>query len=571
MLNFRVVRNRAAREEYIETSLAGKLLLTIPQLNKGTAFSEEERHTFGLLGKLPAYVETLDEQVARAYLQFQSYTTDRQKNIYLNSLHDKNHVLFYKLLSQHLTEMMPIIYTPIVGVAVKEFSREFRQARGLYIAHTYRDEIESILDNRSHPEVDLIVVTDGESVLGIGDQGIGAIDIPIAKLMVYTLCAGINPLRTLPIMLDVGTNNQTLLDDPLYLGLRHPRIHGEDYDDFMEKFINAVKRKFPRAFLHYEDFGRNNAYRNLERFRDQICSFNDDIQGTGVVTLAALLAAVKATNSRLSDQRIIIYGAGAAGTGIAEQICAAMKLEGLTEEEARKRFWLLDRNGLLLEDSATLIKAQTPFARSRTEIANWKKEANGTASLLEVIKEIHPTVLIGCSTKGGAFDKTIVQTMAQHVEHPIIFPLSNPTENAEAHPADLLEWTDGKALIATGSPFGTINYRGREVVIAQCNNALAFPGLGLGVLAIQASRVSDEMLWIACQTLANHAPVLQDKHSPLLPSMADARAVAREIGIAVVIQAQREALAQVNDNGDVAELIDYLMWTPRYLPFKKIE
>lgn len=569
MLDFKFIHDRKSGEESIQTSLQGKLLLATPQLNKGTAFTEEERYEFGLLGKLPAYVETLEQQVERAYLQYQRYADNLQKNIYLNNLHDKNQVLFYKLVSEHLTEMMPVIYTPTVGEAVKKFSCEFRQARGLYIAHTYQDQIETILDNRSHPEIDLIVVTDGEGVLGIGDQGIGAMGIPIAKLMVYTLCAGINPLRTLPIMLDVGTNNQELLVDPFYLGLRHERLAGAQYDNFMDKFVAAVKRKFPTAFLHYEDFGRDNARRNLDRFRDQICSFNDDIQGTGVVTLAALLAAVKVTGTKLRDQRIIIFGAGTAGTGIADQICAAMMLEGLSEEEARRCFWLFDRRGLLSQKMQNLMPAQLPYARSEAEIAEWQTNDSGYVGLLEAVRQIQPTVLVGCSAVGGAFNQEVVQTMAKHVSQPIIFPLSNPTERSEAQPVDLIKWTEGKALVATGSPFAPVDYRGRKIHIAQCNNALAFPGIGLGILAVKASYCSEAMLWAACETLANHSPALRDDQAPLLPHISDARVIARHIANAVAIQAQREAVAQVNDNSGITDLIDHLMWHPHYVPMKR--
>lgn len=570
MLDFKIVKDKKKQEEWIETSLTGKLLLTIPQLNKGTSFSEEERHLFGLIGKLPAQVETLQEQVNRAYFQYQAYAdSPLQQNIYLNNLHDKNQVLFYKLISEHLEEMLPLIYTPIVGTAVKQYSREFRQARGLYIAYKYEDQIDEILDNRSHPEIDLIVVTDGEGILGIGDQGIGGMDIPIAKLMVYTLCAGINPLRTLPIMLDVGTNNKELLADPLYLGLRQNRISGKEYDKFIGKFVDAIKRKFPGVFLHWEDFGRDNARRILDHYRDEVCSFNDDIQGTAVVALAALLAAIKVNGSALNDQRIVIFGAGSAGTGIADQIYRALRRKGVDEKEARKKFWLIDRPGLLLKSHSHLTAEQLHYAREESEIAHWEKASERGIDLLQVIKQVKPTILIGCSAQRGAFHETVVREMAHHCQRPIIFPLSNPTDYAEANPADLLTWTEGRALIATGSPFPEACFKGQTFKIPQCNNALAFPGIGLGVLAAKAKYLSEGMLWAACMTLSEFAPALKDPTAPVLPVVTDAREVARTIAIAVANQAKEEGLAQISDQQSVEELIDHMTWTPKYIPLRK--
>lgn len=569
MLDFKFMKDPKTQEEWIETSLEGKLLLSIPQLNKGTAFTENERHAFGLLGKLPAQVEVLEEQVNRAYLQFKAYyDSPLQQHIYLNNLHDKNQVLFYKLVSDHLAEMLPLIYTPIVGTAVKEYSREFRQARGLYIAYKYRDRIAEILDNRSHPEIDLIVITDAEGILGIGDQGVGGMDIPIAKLMVYTLCAGVNPLRTLPILLDVGTNNQKLLDDPLYLGLRHQRITGKEYDDFIENVITGIKRKFPNVFLQWEDFGRNNARRNLERYREKICSFNDDIQGTAVVTVAALLAAVKANQSTLKDQRIVIFGAGTAGTGIADQIVFAMQKEGLARKEAYDRFWLLDRDGLIIEDQPNHMPAQIPYARKRQEIDDLQF-AKGPIDLLQTIKKVQPTILIGCSAQPNTFTKAIISEMLHYTARPIIFPLSNPTECAEATPKDLIHWSKNTALIATGSPFDSVEFQDKLISITQCNNALAFPGLGLGVIAVKAKRISDDMLWAAIKVLADHAPVLKDPKGSILPPITDARMIARKIAIAVATQAYTEGLAQISSEQEIATLIDNIIWSPKYIPLRK--
>lgn len=570
MLDFKLIKDKATGEEWIETSTAGKSLLTIPQLNKGTAFTEEERHLFGLLGKLPPHLETLEEQVQRAYQQYQAYANDTlQKHIYLNNLHDKNQVLFYKLVSTHLTEMMPLIYTPVVGTAVKEFSREYRQPRGLYLAYPYRDHIETMLDNRSNPEIDLIVVTDGEGVLGIGDQGVGAMDIPIAKLMVYTLCGGIDPTRTLPIQLDVGTNNVKLLSDPFYLGWRHPRIDGQEYEDFIEQFITAVKRKFPNAFLHWEDFGRNHARRNLDRYRDQLCSFNDDIQGTGAVALAALSAAVKSQHSSLREQRIVIFGSGTAGTGVADQIFTAMLREGLSASEAKAKIWLIDRQGLLLNTLRDLTSAQQPYAHTISDTIHWKKSHENLIDLADVVKNVEPTILIGCAARTGAFTKEIIQEMASHVERPIIFPLSNPTEYSEATPADICQWTQGQALIATGSPFEDIVFKDRVLRIAQCNNALIFPGIGLGILASKAKRLTDDMLWAACQALCENAPIFNNPDAALLPSLEKARDVAKQIAIALAMQAQQEGLAQYDFRESIETRINEISWTPHYCRFKK--
>lgn len=564
MLNFKEKYDHKTGERYIETSLAGKPLMTTPQLNKSTAFTYQERLDFGLLGKLPNRIETLDEQVKRAYAQYCTYTTKLKRNIYLNNLHDINQVLFYKLVSEHLDEMLPTIYTPIVGSAVKEFNTHFRQPRGLYIAYPDMDHIEEILANRSNPEIDIIVVTDGEGVLGIGDQGIGGIDIPIAKLMVYTLCAGINPLRTLPIQLDVGTNNQTLLSDPLYLGWRHERISGAEYDMFIDKFIQAVKKKLPNVFLHWEDFGRNNARRLLDKYRDELCSFNDDIQGTGAVAVAALLAAIKANQSSLAEQHIVIFGAGTAGTGIADQICAVMVAEGLAETEARKRFWLLDRPGLLLANMAELTHAQQPYAHHPAEVKDWQIQQTDRIDLLDVVNNVKPTILIGCSAVPGAFTQEIIQNMAAHTARPIIFPLSNPTEITEAVPSDILQWTDGRALIATGSPFEPVEVKGRSIRVAQCNNALIFPAIGLGILAAQAKRLTDKMIWAASYALSEFAPVNQDPLAPLLPPIISAKHIAKEIAMMVAKQAIADGVAQLTSEDSLAEAIDKLTWEPVY-------
>lgn len=569
MLDFRIVRDEQTGELVIETPICGKLLLTTPQLNKGTAFTQEERRAFGLLGKLPHRVETLEEQVKRAYLQYSSYKTRLQQNIYLNNLHDKNQILFYKLVSRHLSEILPTIYTPIVGTAVKRFSHEYRQPRGLYIAHSDKNFLDEIINNRSNPDIDLIVVTDGEGVLGIGDQGIGGMDIPVAKLMVYSLCGGIDPTRTLPVFLDVGTNNPELLSDPLYLGCQHPRISTQQYDNFILAFVNAIHKFFPHAFLHWEDFGRGNARRILNKFQNELCTFNDDIQGTGAVTLAALLAASQVSGIDLTKHRIVVFGAGSAGTGISDQIVDALMQRGLSLEEAYKRFWLIDRQGLLIENDPELTEAQKPYARKIKEVKSWLTPYKPSLSLTDTVRHIKPTILIGCSAQPGAFSQDIIETMSKHCERPIVFPLSNPDEKCEAQPADILYWSQGKALIATGTAFPPVEYQNRMVQIAQCNNALAFPGIGLGILAVRASRLSKKMIWAATLALSEYAPCKKDSFLPLLPSLDEAQNVAKHIAVAVARMAIEQKLAQINQKAPLKKLIEELFWEPRYLPFRK--
>lgn len=569
MFKFKIIYNKAAEISHIETSLTGNNLLSTPKLNKGGAFTQEEREAFGLTGLLPHQVETLNQQVARMYMQYHEHHTNLGRNIYLNVLHDYNETLFYKLVSEHLEEMLPIIYTPTVGEAVQRFSLEHRKARGLYINYTDRDRIDEILDNRITPEVDLTVVTDGEAVLGIGDQGIGGINISSAKLMVYTLCGGINPHRVLPIQLDVGTNNPHLLNDPMYLGWRHERITGQAYDDFIDAFVTAVIKKFPSIFLHWEDFGRDNARRILSRYQDKICTFNGDMQGTGVIALASVLAGAVASGMPLRDHRIVIFGAGTAGVGIADQIYGALRREGLNNEEARAHFWLIDKQGLLTKDTS-LLPFQQPYARSSQDVRSWELRNAQHIALTDVVHNVKPTILIGCSTVTGAFNESLVKFMAEHVERPIIMPLSNPTSLAEAKPEDLMAWTKGKAIIATGSPFPEVNYDGKWYRIAQSNNAFAFPGIGLGALAAKAKQVSDDMLWAATLALSECSPVHQDKLGPLLPKLSETQRVSVNVALAVANQARKEGLARISDEVNLLERIKKMTWQPAYYPYKKI-
>ncbi|MDF1653608.1 MAG: NAD-dependent malic enzyme [Coxiellaceae bacterium] len=565
MLTYRLVDKNG--QKTVETSFSGKALLSISQLNKGTAFSAEEREEFDLLGKLPPHIETLEEQAERAYLQYLACENVLNRNIFLNQLLNTNQVLFYFLIEKHLQEMLPTIYTPIVGNAVQSYHKRFQQPRGLYISYPDRYRIEEILRNRTNPNISLIVTSDGEGVLGIGDQGIGAMAIPIAKLMVYTAFAGINPMNTLPVMLDAGTNNQALLDDPLYLGWHNPRISGDEYNEFIDCFVAAVKKIFPDVYLHWEDFGRTNAFRHLLEYRKSICSFNDDIQGTGVVALAALMSGLKKTGGVLKDQRIVIFGAGSAGMGVTDRIYRAIK-EEIGEDFAHQRFWLLDRPGLLTEyviDETT--EAQRPYCRSSAEIGQWEVNDVKNIGLMDVIKNVKPTILIGCSAVSGAFSDPIVKEMAKHVENPIIMPLSNPNEKCEAKPSDLLEWTKGKAYVATGSPFDDVEYDGETYPISQCNNYFAFPGIGLGIIAVKPTRLTSKMLMAASKALSD----IQLTHPyRLLPKLERAQELSRAIGIAVAQQAIDEGLAIINPQKTVEQLVDETMWSPEYLPYRYV-
>lgn len=573
------------QQPHLHVKLRGEQLLNDPVLNKGTAFTHDERNAFALHGKLPPSVESLDMQVARAHLQYQEQISDVHKNLFLQQLHATNRVLFYRLVAMHLKEMLPVLYTPTVAHAVTNFSHDFLHPHGLYVTYAERDNLVRMLDAYDARVIDMIIVTDGEGVLGIGDQGVGAIHIPIAKLMLYTIFGGVNPARTLPIVLDVGTNNQTLLNDSFYLGWRNQRIDNARYMAFIDHFVTVVKRKFPRVFLHWEDFGRDNAATLLTQYRDKICSFNDDMQGTGVVAVAALTAALKATKQDWREQRIVIFGAGTSGIGIAEQLMVALQAAGLSKEEALRKIWLIDKQGLLTEESATAAEAahahantpaQRVFLRRQEDVVNWQllRGVNSSAhfiSLSDVVKNLHPTILIGCSAQGGAFTEVIIKEMAAYTEHPIIFPLSNPTSKCEATPYDLVRWTGGKALIATGSPFAPVEYRGKSIAITQCNNALAFPGIGCGILAARARKLTDAMLWAACQALAATSPLLlMVQHASddllLLPPLALATEVAQKVALAVAMQAQRDGVSEVESKATetMREFILQHLWTPEY-------
>jgi malate dehydrogenase (oxaloacetate-decarboxylating) len=568
MFEYKIIRDNTGKIDFIETNLSGYNLLRDPKLNKGCAFTADERELFNLNGLLPPLVETLDQQTARMFMQYKEHHTNLGKNIYLNMLHDYNETLFYNLASQHLEEMLPILYTPTVGEAVQRFSLEHRKPKGIYISYSQRDHIKKILDQCAPNEVDLCVVTDGEAVLGIGDQGIGGINISIAKLMVYTLCGGIDPNRTLPIQLDVGTNNPHLLNDPMYLGWRHERITGKPYDDFIEAFVDAITKKFPRIFLHWEDMGRGNARRILNHYREKLCTFNGDMQGTGAVALACILAGTKASGMPLSEHRIVIMGAGTAGTGIADQIYTAFIRDGFSDEQAKLHFWLVDKAGLLTKDM-TLNPEQIGFARDPAELKQWNIQDKNYVSLTDVAINIKPTILIGCSTVAGAFKEEIVKHMAATVPRPIIMPLTNPNALSEAKPEDLIKWTQSKAIIATGSPFPEVYYEGKWHHVAQSNNAFIFPGIGLGSVMVKAKKVSNDMLWAATEALSKCSPIIEDATAPLLPKLSEARMVSLKVALAVAEQARAEGLAQIPNSIDLNKVLKNTHWAPAYYPYKK--
>ena len=545
----------------------GMDLLDRPILNKGTAFTEKERAEFGLDGLLPPHVEALQEQVVRAYEAFQKKDNDLERHIYLRALQDTNEVLFYRLLLDHIEEMMPLVYTPTVALACEQFSHIYRRPRGLFIAYPLRDSIATLLRNRPNKDVDVIVVTDGERILGIGDQGAGGLGIPIGKLSLYTLIGGIHPERTLPIVLDVGTNNPERLNDPEYLGWRHERINGQDYYDFVDQFVQAVKQELPGTCLQWEDFATPHARPILQRYRDELLTFNDDIQGTAAVALGATLGAVKVTGKSLKDQQIVMLGAGSAGMGVADGLREAMKGEGLSEQEARSHFWVIDKDGLLHSGRKDLTSEQNVYAQPESRVSGWPRTSNGHIGLADVIGKIEATILIGLSTVAGAFSEAVVREMARKVERPIIFPLSNPTSRSEANAEDLIRWTDGRALVASGSPFAPVNYSGRKIPIAQCNNVYIFPAIGLSVVGSGARRVTEPMMLAAARALGGHSPALKDPSASLLPSLTDIRRVAAEIAIAVGIEAQKNGVAPKLSEDELRKRVLKAQWTPTYTSF----
>ncbi len=542
-----------------------RALLASPMLNRGTAFTAGEREALGLTGLMLEAVSTIEGQLTRVYGQYRRQPDDLAKNLYLANLRDRNEVLFYRLLAEHIAEMLPVVYTPTIGTAIERYSYEYGRPRGVYLSVNHPEQIETAFRTcgLGPDEVDLIVATDSEGILGIGDWGVGGIQIAAGKLAVYVAAAGLHPARVIPVVLDAGTDNQALLAEDMYLGNRHPRVRGERYDELIDAFVAAATRLFPRAMLHWEDFGAANAHRILARYAGSCCTFNDDMQGTAAVVLAAALCAVRATGTRMRDQTVVIHGVGTAGIGIADALRQVMISDGLSPAEATSRFWALDRKGLLTSDYAgTMRDFQVQYARPAAEVASWRRDAEGGIGLAEVVARSRPTMMIGTSTQPGVFSKAIVTEMAARTARPVIMPLSNPTSRSEARPADLISWTGGRALIATGSPFEPVTYGDVGYQIAQANNALVFPGLGLGVTVARARRVSDGMLAAAASALAGLSDAAAPG-APLLPPVTSLRDVSAAVAVAVARAAQAEGLAQTmldDPDKQVAEA----MWVPAY-------
>lgn len=551
-------------EKTRQTILTGANLLSNPLFNKGTAFSEAERLELHLRGLLPPHIDSLDEQLARAYDAMRVKSSRLEMHIYLRQLQDENEVLFYKLLLEHISEVMPLIYTPVVGEACQKFSHIYRRRRGLFVSYPDRDSIDEIFDNYENKDVDVIVVTDGERILGLGDQGVGGMGIPIGKLSLYSLCGGIDPARTLPILLDAGTDNQDLLQDPAYIGWRHKRVRGAEYDQFIEKFVLAVKEKFPSALLQWEDFANQDARRLLDKYKDQLCTFNDDIQGTAAVAVSAVLSAVAAAGGKIRDQQIIMFGAGSAGLGIADLLARTMMDEGAAEEEARGHIWLVDRPGLLHDGIADLQPAQKVYAKSLNQLKTKPAVKDGHIPLKEVITAARATVLIGTSAQAGAFTEEAVKALAANCERPIVLPLSNPTVKSEATPADVLKWTKGKAFVATGSPFDPVTINDTTMAIGQCNNSYIFPGMGLGIIASGAKRVTQSMFMAAAKALAKQSPAVQNPTASLFPDLSTIREVSFNIAIAVGEEAQRIGVADQTGAAAFAQKTRAKMWGPEY-------
>ncbi len=557
--------------EIIETSLSGKNLLADPYLNKGSAFPENERDAFALHGLVPVHTSTLDQQLQRTYENFRAQHNPIEKYIFLASLQDRNEILFYRLVQEHITEMVPILYTPTVGEACQRYSHLFRRARGFYFSYPAAKKILKTLEESAPEEIDVIVVTDGERILGLGDLGIGGMGIPIGKLALYTLGAGIDPRRTLPVLLDVGTNNKELLEEPLYLGWRHPRLDREDYDAFVDLFVSAVHKRWPKSIVQWEDFSKGNAWRLLERHREHLPSFNDDIQGTAAVTVAGLLRAFKAQGQRLKDQRIVIAGAGSAATGIGTLLVEAIREEGLSDRDARACIWLVDTKGLVHKGRIDLSEEKNLFSQSLEHLNSIGLKTGSDIFLQRVVEHVKPTVLLGTSGQPGMFTESLIRTMAASVERPIIFPLSNPTSKSEAKPEDLIRWTDGRAIIATGSPFDPVEWKGKSIPIGQCNNAFIFPGVGLGLVTAGASRVPQEVFLAAAKTLAAFDERLPGFQASLFPNLEHVRLVSYNIAVVVAkeIVARGLSLNHLAEK-DIFESVKRGMWEPNYPRLKRI-
>ena len=562
---------RPADQAVVRTRLSGYDLLLSARLNKGTAFTEAERDAFGLHGLLPPHVGTLEDQRERRKIALDHRDTMFGKYHMMRDLQDNDETLFYSFIAHNIEELLPIVYTPTVGEGCQRFSEIWRKPRGLFISLPNKDRIDRILADPRYNDVRCIVVSDGERILGLGDQGAGGMGIPIGKMALYTALGGIPPEHCLPVLLDVGTDNETLLKDPIYVGWQHQRVRGKEYDDFVEAFVSAVERRWPHILLQWEDFAGDNAAKLLTRYGNRLCTFNDDIQGTAAVTTATLLAAVNATGAPLSRQTIVLYGSGAAGGGIANLLLTAMQDEGLSKEQALKRVYVFNRYGLVIEGGRGIKEGQKPFARARVDVEGWQLSGTKDISLLDVTRNAKVTVLAGVSAQAGAFTEEIVREMARHAERPIIFPLSNPTSCAEAMPADLLKWTDGRAIVGTGSPAAPVEVNGKLVRIAQVNNSYIFPGLALGILVSRARRVTDSMIMAAAKMLAQLSPARKDSSQPLLPPVADSRKVSMQVAEAVGRQAMADGVAGVDTGEDLVNQLYAYVWEPVYLPYERID
>jgi len=558
----------ASGNPYLATDLPGLVLTRLPLLNKSTAFTPEERKELGLEGLFPPHISSLEEQVQRTYANFRRFTTNLDKHIYLRVLQDRNEVLFYALIQCHLEEMLPIIYTPTVAEAVQKFSLIYRWPRGLVVSTENIDRVDEVLENTPIRDVRLVVATDSEGILGIGDQGYGGMAICIGKLSIYTAAAGIDPATTLPIELDVGTNRQDLLDDPLYLGVRHERLTGQAYDDFIERFVTAFRKRFPEAVLQWEDFSKQKAFSVLERYQDALPSFNDDIQGTGAVVLAGLLAAARKSRRPLTDEVFLVYGAGAGGVGVASQIREGLIRQGLDRREAGERIFVVDSRGLVLSDRPGLDAYKADLAQDPSRVAGWAV-AGAVPSLLETVRQGGVTALMGLSGQRGGFDQTVVEAVAANTPSPIVFPLSNPTDYSEAIPEDVYRWTDGRAIVATGSPFPEVTWKGVRYSVGQGNNAFIFPGLGLGVKMARASSVTPGMLSAAAEALADYTDQGRIQQGSVYPRVSAMRRVSRYVATAVAQEAVTAGVARTELGDDLAAHVDEAMWEARYLPIRR--
>ena len=557
-----------ATPQFLETSLTGLGLLNTPMFNKGTAFPESERDEFSLHGLLPPHVGTLDEQVERRLKVFRSLPDDFAKYTFMRDLQDVNETLFYALITRNIEETLPVVYTPAVGEGCQRFSEIWRRPRGVFLSYPNRARIETILGHPRYEGVRCIVVSDGERILGLGDQGAGGMGIPIGKLSLYTALAGIHPMKCLPVFLDVGTDNAARIADPLYIGWRHERVRGAEYDKFVDSFVRVVKKRWPHVLLQWEDFAGHNAARLLERYRDVLPSFNDDIQGTAAVAVATLLAAVNITGIPFTEQRIVVFGFGSAGLGITELLRKALVSAGLSDQEAREGFYAVVKDGLLIEGMDGLTKEQAGFARAKSAAAGGARGEHGIG-LLEVVERVKPTVLIGVSGQAGAFSEDVVRAMVRGIEsRPVILPLSNPTSRCEATPADVIRWTDGRAIVGTGSPFGPVEFGGKVIDVAQTNNSYIFPGMALGIVSSRAKRVSEGMIMAAAKALAALSPTHQDPNGALLPPLDTLRAVSLSVAVALGRQAESEGLAEVKGDAFV-EAVHANVWEPVYLPYRR--